>query len=127
MIVRPLCVAVDAAVAVAARLGNVLDDERVEVFEDIAHVLFVERQIGRRVLKDRLLAQIVRDHARHEVVETLVVGRAVAGCVEQRDVALSVDVVDVGNADDRFPEEVHRVEVFVRDPAVDSADALLPA
>ena len=110
--------------AVAARLGDVLDDELAEPIEHFVAVPFEHRHVGRRVVQDRLLAKIVPDHVRHEIVDGLVVRRAVAGSVDDRHVAGPVGRQYSRHADDGIRIEGERVEVFVGQSAVDHADPM---
>lgn len=51
------------------------------------------------------------DHLRYEIVNALVIGNAVAGAVEQGDVALAVDIEDMRNADQGFRVEGHGIHL----------------
>ena len=113
--------------AVAARLGDVLDDERVEPVHHIRHVVGIDGQVGRGVVDERLLVEVVVNHGGDEVVDALVVGHAVARRVDDGDVARTVGADEVGHADERVGVEVERVEELVRDAAVHDADLVLVA
>ena len=75
-------------------------------------------------MEDGLLAKVVLDHLGHEVVHRLVVGDAVAGRVDDGDVALAVSRQDPRHADDRVGVERERIQVLVRQPAVHHAHAV---
>ena len=110
--------------AVAARLGDVLDDQPRQVLHHEDVVLLIEGQVRRRVLENRLLAEVVLDHLGHEVVDALVVRHAVARRVDDRHVARAVGVHQARHTDEALRIERQRVEVFVAQAAVDDADAL---
>ena len=68
------------------------------MLQHIFPILFVERKIGGGVFQNGFLIQIVLYHFRHEIVDALVVSDAVARGVQQRHVALAVDLEYMGNA-----------------------------
>ena len=72
--------------ALAAGLARRLDHQLVEPLEHVLALLGVRQQVGRHVVEDRLLAQVVADHLRHVVVDRLVVGDAGADRVDDRHV-----------------------------------------
>ncbi len=113
--------------AVAAGLGHILDDEFAEPVEHFLAVLVEHRHVGRRVVQNRLLAEIVADHGGNEIIDGLVVGGAVARRVDDRHIAGSVRGEDSRHADHGIRVERERVEVFVGKTAVDHADAVLLA
>ena len=94
--------------------------------QHISPILLIEGQIGRGIVQNGRLVQIVFDHLRHEIVNALVIGNAVAGAVQQGDVALAVDVEDMRNADQGFRVEGHGIHVLIGNPAVHGTDALFP-
>ena len=110
--------------AVTARLGHVLDDEFAHAVENLLAVLLEHRHVGGRVVQDWLLVQVILDHARYEVVDGLVVGRAVAGRVDDRHVAGAVGGQQSRHADHRIRVERERVEEVVGEAAVDDAHAM---
>ena len=111
--------------AVATRLRHVLDDEAVEHFQHIFHVLLVIRQVRGSVLQNRLFAQVVLHHLGHKVVNALVVRHAVARRVHNGHLALAVHVVQVRDANDTDFVERHRVQKVVADAPVNDAHRLL--
>ena len=113
--------------AVPAGLGHVLDHEFAEPVEHLAPVGLEHRHVRRRVVEDGLLAEIVLDHLRHEIVDRLVVGRPVARRVDDRDVARTVCGQQAGHADHRIGVERERIQVLVGQAAVHRADAVAPA
>ena len=78
-------------------------------------------------MQNRLFAEIIADHVRHEIVDGLVVGRAVARSVDDRHIARPVGGQDSRHADHGIRVERERVEIFVGQTAVDHADAVFPA
>ena len=113
--------------AVAASLGDVLDDEAADIVDDIAAVFVEDGEVGWGVLEDRGLAEVVFDHLRDEVVDPLVVGDAVAEGVHDADVAGAVGLEDVGYSEEAIAIEGHRIHELVGDTSVDDRDAGLLA
>ena len=70
--------------ALAARLARRLDDQLGRAARARLALLGVGQQVGRDVVEDRLLAEVVADHLRHVVVDRLVVGDARADRVDDR-------------------------------------------
>lgn len=110
--------------AVASGFRHVLDDQLAHAVEHFLAVLLEHRHVGRRVVQDRLLVEVVTDHLRHEIVDRLVVRGPVAGRVDDGDVAGTVGRQQSGNADNRVRVERERVEVFVGQSAVHGAHAM---
>ena len=113
--------------ALAARLARRLDHHLVEPLEHPGALLGVGHQVGRHVVEDRLLAEVVADHLGHVVVDRLVVGHAGADRVDDRDAAGPVRAHQPRHAEHRVGPELERVHEVVVDPAVDRVHALEPA
>ena len=110
--------------AVTTGFGHILDDQLAHTIQDFLTVGLEHRHIRGRVVENRFLAEIVLDHLRHEVVDGLVIGRAVARRVDDGHVARAVGGQDTGHADHRIRVEGERVEEFVGQAAVDHAHAV---
>ena len=108
--------------AVAARLAHGLDDELVEMVERVSQRLRLAADMGLDVRQDRLLVQVVADHARHVGIDRLVVGDAGADRVGQRDVARAIGTHQAGHAELAVGQEGLGIEVVVVDAAVDHVD-----
>ena len=107
--------------AVTTGFGHILDDQLAHTIQDFLTVGLEHRHIRGRVVENRFLAEIVLDHLRHEVVDGLVIGRAVARRVDDGHVARAVGGQDTGHTDHRIRIEGKRVEEFVGQAAVDHA------
>ena len=107
--------------AVTAGFGHILDDQLAHPIQDFLAVGLEHRHVRGRVVENRFLAEIVLDHLRHEVVDGLVIGRAVAQRVDDGHVARAVGGQDTGHTDHRIRIEGERVEEFVGQAAVDHA------
>ena len=107
--------------AVTTGFGHILDDQLAHTIQDFLTVGLEHRHIRGRVVENRFLAEIVLDHLRHEVVDGLVIGRAVARRVDDGHVARAVGGQDTGHTDHRIRIEGKRIEEFVGQTAVDHA------
>ena len=94
------------------------------MLEDVGAVLVLAREIGRHVRQDRVLVEVVADHARDEVVHDLVVDDTRPDRVREADVAAAIGLHQAGHAQHRVRPEHLRVEEVVVDPAVDHVHLL---
>ncbi len=76
-------------------------------------------------MQDGLFAQVVLNHLGHEVVDALIVRRAVARGVDYGNVARTVCAHQVRNADKAVGHEAERIQVLVRRAAIHRAHALV--
>ncbi len=76
-------------------------------------------------MQDGLFAQVVLNHLGHEVVDALIVRRAVARGVDYGNVARTVCAHQVWNTDKAVGHEAERIQVLVRRAAVHCAHALV--
>ena len=94
--------------------------------EHVLELLGIGQQVGRDVLEQRLLAEVVADHLRHVVVDGLVVGDAGAERVGDGDGAGAVGAHEAGNAEHRVGAELERVDEVVVEAPVDGVHAAQP-
>ena len=72
-------------------------------------------------MEDGLFAEIVLNHLRHEVVDGLVVGRAVTGSIDDGHIAGTVGGQEPGHTNHGVGVEGERIEELVGETAVDHA------
>ena len=109
---------------IAARFGNILDHKLTDASEHLLAVLFEHRHVGRRIVQNRFLAQIVSNHGRHEIVDRLVVSGTIARCIDDRHIAGTICGKNARHADHGIRIECERIEIFVRQATVDHAHTM---
>ena len=108
--------------AVAAALVGCFDDELREVLQDVSLIAVAPGEVGRHLIEDGLLAEIVADHVRHVGVGDLIIGYARADGVGEGHVAAADGVDKSWDAETRVLPEDLRVKEVVVDAAVDDVD-----
>ena len=109
--------------AVAARLADRFDDERVEMLEHVLPIGGIRQEVGLDVGEDRLLGQVEADDRGNVRVQRLVVGEAGADRVGNRHVAGAIRVQQARHAQVRIGPERQRIEEVVVHAAVDDVHA----
>src|ERR1035438_4018835 len=112
--------------SVTAALAYRLHYQLVQVCKHMATLFLVVQQVGFHVGKNRLLAKVVADHARHIGVDGLVIGEAGAEGVGYGDIAGSISVEQSAAAKGRIGAEDQRVAEVVVHAAVNHVHALEP-
>ena len=78
------------------------------------------------VVEDRILAEVVADDVRHQRIDRLVVGAAIARRVGQRHASLGVGAHEPGHAEHAVGQEELGIEIGVVDAPIDDVDPLGP-
>jgi hypothetical protein len=106
--------------------ASMFDAQRVEVFENVLSVVRARRDVRANVFENRLLAEVVADHVRHEGVDRLVVGDSGARGVRKGHGAAPIRRKKASAAERGVGSEDDRVEVVVVDAPVDHVHPLEP-
>ena len=85
---------------------------------------FFVGEIGRHVLEDRVLVEIIFDHVRHEIIHHLVVGDARADGIGERNISRAIRVNKPGHAQHRIFSENRRVEKIIVNAPVNDVNRL---
>jgi hypothetical protein len=107
---------------VSASLADGLDDKLLQVVERVAECLRLAADVGLDIGQDRILAEIVADHARHIGVDSLVVSDAGTDRIRERDVPTTVGAHQTRDPERTVGAENLWVQELVVDAPVNNID-----
>ena len=75
-------------------------------------------------MENGILSQIISDHFRNKIIDSLVIRNAVSRRIHQRHISPLIYIINMGDADHRFLLKRHRIQIFIRDSPVNSPHPL---
>ena len=103
---------------VASGFCHIFEHQIIKMLQYILVIFLIKWKIGWRIGKNRLFIQIIPDHLRNKIIDSLIICHTIARCIQKCHISFSEDIINMRNSDQRLRFEIHRIQVVIRNTPI---------